>query len=101
MLKGKQIRLTPPKGIRVTNEHLKTVAQVISSAYDEKCKENFGKPFSEIHVLIPEEWLAKKFSPVEKKKLKRYQQRQTKAEIIVSTVEETLLTTMRMMHKNT
>jgi len=58
--------LTSPKGIKLTSKHLKTVAQVISSTYDEKCKENFGKPFSEILVFIPEEWLEKKLSPVEK-----------------------------------
>ena len=49
--------------------------------YDEKCKENFGKPLSEILVLVPEAGLEKKLSPVEKRKLKRNQQRQTKAEI--------------------
>ena len=73
--------LTPPKGLKLTNKHLKTVAQVIYSAYDKKCKENFGKPFSEILVLVPEAHLEKKLSSVEKRKLKRNQQRQTKAEI--------------------
>lgn len=46
---------TPPKGIKLINKHLKTVAQVISSAYEEKSKEKFGKPFSKIIVPIPEE----------------------------------------------
>ena len=46
---------TPPKGIKLTNKHLNTVAQVISSAYEQKGKKNFGKPFSEILVPIPEE----------------------------------------------
>ena len=70
-----------PKGAKLTNKQLKNVGHVIYSMYDEKCKENFGKPLSEILVLVPEAGLEKKLSPVEKRKLKRNQQRQTKAEI--------------------
>ena len=73
--------LKSPKGTKLTNKHLKNVGQIIYSMYDEKCKENFGKPLSEILVLVPEAGLEKKLSPVEKRKLKRNQQRQTKAEI--------------------
>ena len=59
--------LTPPKEIKLTNKHLKMVAQVIYSAYDEKRKENFVKPFSETLALVPEARLEKKLlSPVEK-----------------------------------
>ena len=71
----------PQKPPKVTNKQLKMVGQVIYSTYDEKCKENFGKPLSEILVLVPEAGLERKLSPVEKKKLKRDQQRQMKTDI--------------------
>ena len=73
--------LTTPKGTKITNKQLKMVGQAIYSTYDENCKEHFGKPLSEILVLVPEAGLQKKLSPVKKRKLKRNQQRQTKTEI--------------------
>ena len=72
---------TTQKGPKITNKQLKGVGQVIYSSYDEKCKENFGKSLSEILVLVPEAGLERKLSPVEKRKLKRDQQRQMKTNI--------------------
>ena len=46
--------LTSPEGTKITNEQLKMVGQATYSTHDEKCKENFGKPLSEILVLVPE-----------------------------------------------
>ena len=63
---------------KITNKALKEVGHAIYSAFDERCKENFGKSFSEIMVLVPEAGLEKKKSPAEKKKMKRDQQREMK-----------------------
>ena len=71
----------PQKGFKVNNKQLKMVGQAIYSSYDEKCKENFGKSLSEILILVPEAGLERKLSPVEKRKLKRDQQRQMKTDI--------------------
>ena len=71
---------TAQKGPKVTNKQLKMVGQVIYSMYDEKCKENFGKSLSDILILVPEAGLERKLSPVEKRKLKRDQQRQMKTD---------------------
>ena len=57
----------PQKPPKATDKQLKMVRQVIYSTYDEKCKENFGKPLSKILVLVPESGLDRKLSPVEKK----------------------------------
>ena len=69
------------KGFKVNNKQLKMVGQATYSRYDEKCKENFGKSLSEILILVPEAGLERKLSPVEKRKLKRDQQRQMKIDI--------------------
>jgi len=69
------------KGFKVNNKQLKMIGQAIYSTYDEKCKENFGKSLSEILILVPEAGLERKLSPVEKRKLKRDQQRQMKTDI--------------------
>ena len=72
---------TVQKGPKITNKQLKVLGQVIYSTYDDKCKENFGKSLSDILVLVPEAGLEKKLSPVEKRKLKRDQQRQMKNDV--------------------
>ena len=64
--------------IMITNKKLKSVGKAIFAAYNETCKENFGKSLSDILVLVPEAGLEKRLSPVEKRKLKRDQQRQLK-----------------------
>ena len=69
------------KGSNITTKQLKVLGQVIYSTYDDKCKENFGKSLSDILVLVPEAGLEKKLSPVEKRKLKRDQQRQMKNDV--------------------
>ena len=71
---------TVQKGSKTTNKQLKVLGQVIYSTY-EKCKENFGKSLSDILLLVPEAGLEKKLSPVEKRKLKRDQQRQMKNDV--------------------
>ena len=69
------------KGSKITNKQLRVLGQIIYSTYDDKCKENFGKSLSDILVLVPEARLEKKLSPVEKRKLKRDQQRQMKNDV--------------------
>ena len=63
---------------KATSKRLKEVGQTIYSTFNERCKENFGKSLSDILVLVPEAGLQRKMSPVEKKKLKRDQQRKFK-----------------------
>ena len=53
--------LMSPKGAKITNKKIK-VGQAIYSTYDEKCTETFGKPLSEILVLVPEAGLQKKLT---------------------------------------
>jgi len=72
---------TVQQGSKITNKQLKVLGQVIYSTYDEKCKENFGKSLTDILLLVPEAGLEKKLSPVEKRKLKRDQQRQMKNDV--------------------
>ena len=69
------------KGFKVGNTQLKMIGQAIYCTYDAKCKENIGKSLSEILILVPEASLERKLSPVEKRKLKRDQQRQMKTDI--------------------
>ena len=64
---------------KATNKKLRTVGEAIFVTYNEKFK--FGKSLSDILVLVPEADLQKKLSPVEKKKIKRDQQRQLKHDI--------------------
>ena len=67
-------------GPKATNKRLREVGQAIYSTFDDRCKENFGKSFSEILVLVPEAGLQKKLTAVDKKKLRRNQQRKMKKE---------------------
>ena len=54
-------------GPKATNKRLREVGQAIYSTFDDRCKENFGKSFSEILVLVPEAGLQKKLTAVDKK----------------------------------
>ena len=78
---GQPAILTSPKRAKITNKQLKIVGEAIYSTYDERCKDNFGKPVSEILVLVPEAGLQKKLSPTKEKKLKRDQQRKLKTDV--------------------
>lgn len=77
-LRNEAKKLTSSHGPKATNKRLKEVGQAIYSAYDGRCKENFGKSFSEILILVPEAGLQKKLSPAEKKKAQRDKQRKMK-----------------------
>jgi len=70
---------------KITKKQLREIGQNIYSSYDEKCKENLGHSLSEILVLVPEAGLERKPSPVEKRKLKRNQQREWKKDLENST----------------
>jgi hypothetical protein len=75
-------KLAKPKSPNaMTKKNLKEFGQNIYSAFDEKCKENFKKSFSDILVMVPEAGLEKKQSPEDKRKIKRISQRKTKEEI--------------------
>lgn len=77
-LRNEAKKLTSRHGPKSTNKRLKEVGQAIYSTYDDRCKENFGKSFSEILILVPEAGLQKKLSPAEKKKSQRDKQRKMK-----------------------
>ena len=68
------------QGPKITNKRLKEIGQAIYSTFDERCKENFKKSFSEILALVPEAGLQKKLTPAEQKKVRRDQQRKMKKE---------------------
>jgi len=71
----------------MTKKSLKEVGQNIYSAFDERCKENYGKSFADIIILVPEAGLQKKQSPEEKKQIRIINQRKTKQHIESKIIE--------------
>ena len=61
---------------QTTKGELKAIGEMIVSTYDKMCKENLGKPFSEVLLVAPQLNLQEKPSAYEKKKqwLKTQQQ---------------------------
>lgn len=70
-----------PKKAQPTKGELKAVGQMIFSTFDKTCKENLGKPFSEVLLAVPELNLQEKQSSYEKKKQRLKSQRQFKASV--------------------
>ena len=70
-----------PNKAQQTKGELKAVGQIIFSTYEKTCKENLGKPFSEVLLAVAELNLQGKQSTYEKKKQRLKSQRQFKASV--------------------
>lgn len=70
-----------PKKSQPTKGELKALGEMIVSTYDKTCKENLGKPFSEVLLAAPQLNLQEKPSAYEKKKQRLKTQRQFKASV--------------------
>ena len=70
-----------PKKAQPTKGELIAVGQMIFSTCEKTCKENLGKPFSEVLLAVPELNLQEKQSPYKKKKQRLKSQRQSKASV--------------------
>ena len=57
-----------PKKAQPTKGERKAVGEMIFSTYEKTCKENLGKPFSEVLLAVPKLNLQEKQSAYEKKK---------------------------------
>ena len=68
-----------PKKAQATKGELKAVGQMIFTAYDQTCKENLGKSFSEVLLAVPQLNIQKKQSPNERKQQRLKKQREFKA----------------------
>lgn len=73
-----ELNMQKSKSPKMSNKSLRDVGKDIYSVVDERCKENYGKAFSDIGLLVPDAKLQKRFSPGEKRKIKRINQRWTK-----------------------
>lgn len=70
-----------PKKAQPTKGELKAVGEMIFSTYEKNCKENLGKPFSEVLLAVPKLNLQEKQSAYDKKKQRLKNQRQLKASV--------------------
>ena len=68
-----------PKKAQATKGELKAVGQMIFTAYDQTCKENLGKSFSEVLLAVPQLNIQKKQSPNERKQQRLKKQQEFKA----------------------
>lgn len=55
-----------PKKVQPTKGELKAVGEMIFSTYDQKCKENLGKSFSEMLLAVPQLNMQEKQSAYER-----------------------------------
>lgn len=78
-IQNKICKLTEPS--KPKREELTEIGQRIYSDLNKECQEKLGKSFSDILTLVPESGLAKKVSPVERKKKNRDIKRGTKRTI--------------------